>query len=58
MEIARAYSAWNQTDTALNVLLEAEQLAPEQVRQHAISRQLVHTWIRRENVSPASASRI
>lgn len=53
MEIARAYSAWNQTDAAMAALLEAEQLAPEQVRRHAISRQLVRTWIRREKGKPS-----
>ncbi|MGH3428687.1 MAG: helix-turn-helix domain-containing protein [Mycobacteriales bacterium] len=53
MEIARAYSAWNQADAAMAALLDAEQLAPEQVGRHAISRQLVHTWIRREKGKPS-----
>jgi hypothetical protein len=33
-------------DTALAVLLSAEQIAAEQVRHHFISRQLVLTWMR------------
>jgi hypothetical protein len=43
LENARALSARNRTDDALAAVLEAEQLAPEQVRHHAISRQLVQT---------------
>lgn len=46
IETARAYSARNHRDEALATLIEAEQLAPEQVRHHAISRQLVLSWIR------------
>lgn len=53
METARALSAWNRTDEALAVLLDAEQTAPEQVRHHAISRQLVQTWIRRGRGKPS-----
>src|SRR4029450_7607473 len=37
---ARAYTAWNRTDEAMATLLDAEQIAPEQVRHHALSRQL------------------
>ncbi|MER6088584.1 helix-turn-helix domain-containing protein [Streptomyces bluensis] len=46
IEVARALSAWNRTDEALAVLLEAEQDAPEQVRHHYMSRELVIGWIR------------
>lgn len=53
METARALSAWNRTDEALAVLLDAEQTAQEQVRHHAISRQLVQTWIRRGRGKPS-----
>lgn len=52
METARALSAWNRADQALTVLLDAEQTAPEQVRHHCISRQLVQTWIRRGRGKP------
>jgi transcriptional regulator with XRE-family HTH domain len=48
IEIARAYSARNRRDDALAVLLDAEQLAPEQVKHHAISRQLVLSWLRNQ----------
>ncbi|MGH4027256.1 MAG: helix-turn-helix domain-containing protein [Pseudonocardiaceae bacterium] len=48
IEIARAYSARNRRDEALIELLNAEQLAPEQVKYHAISRQLVLSWIRNQ----------
>jgi hypothetical protein len=46
IETARAYTARNRRDDAVSVLLSAEQLAPEQIRHHAISRQLVLTWLR------------
>ncbi|WP_093813923.1 helix-turn-helix domain-containing protein [Streptomyces sp. 2133.1] len=46
LEVARALSAWNRTDDALAVVLDAEQLAPEQVRHHYMSRELVLGWIR------------
>jgi transcriptional regulator with XRE-family HTH domain len=46
IETARAYTARNRRDDALGVILEAEQLAPEQIRHHAISRQLVLSWLR------------
>ena len=46
IETARAYSARNRRDDALGVMLEAEQLAPEQIKHHAISRQLVLSWLR------------
>ena len=46
LEVARALSAWNRTDEALAILLDAEQTAPEQVRHHYLSRELVIGWIR------------
>ncbi|MEV8307249.1 helix-turn-helix transcriptional regulator [Streptomyces flavidovirens] len=46
LEVARALSAWNRTDEALTTLLDAEQIAPEQVRHHYLSRELVIGWIR------------
>lgn len=53
LETARALSARNRTDDALATVLEAEQIAPEQVRHHAISRQLVQTWMRRGRGRPS-----
>ncbi len=52
LELARAYSARNRRDEGLAVLLSAEQLAPEQVRHHFISRQLVLTWMRQLRRKP------
>jgi transcriptional regulator with XRE-family HTH domain len=46
IETARAYTARNRREDAITVLLDAEQLAPEQIRHHAISRQLVLSWLR------------
>jgi tetratricopeptide (TPR) repeat protein len=53
METARALSAWNRTDQALSTLLDAERIAPEQVRHHALSRRLVQTWMRRGRGKPS-----
>lgn len=53
METARALSAWNRAEEALAILLEAEQVAPEQVRHHALSRQLVQSWVRRSRRKPS-----
>jgi transcriptional regulator with XRE-family HTH domain len=52
LELARAYSARNRRDQGLAVVLDAEQLAPEQVRHHFISRQLVLTWMRQQRRRP------
>ena len=40
---------------ALTVLLDAERLAPEQVRYHFLSRQLVLGWIRTQKGKPPLA---
>ncbi|MDI6098182.1 helix-turn-helix transcriptional regulator [Actinoplanes sp. NEAU-A12] len=53
LEIARALSARNRTEDALATVLAAEQKAPEQVRHHAIARQLVQTWMRRGRGRPS-----
>jgi hypothetical protein len=54
LEVARAYNSWNRTDEAQAALLDAEQMAPEQVRHHFISRQLALTWIRRQRGKPST----
>ncbi|WP_283138822.1 helix-turn-helix domain-containing protein [Rhizohabitans arisaemae] len=51
--VAQAYSLRNRVDEALDALLEAEHIAPEQIRHHYISRQLVTTWIRRQKGRPS-----
>jgi len=53
LEVARALSTRNRPDQALDVLLDAEQLAPEQVRYHFLSRQLVLTWVRNQRGKPS-----
>ena len=55
LEVARALSSWNRRDQALAVLLDAERLAPEQVRYHFLSRQLVLGWIRTQKGKPPLA---
>ncbi|TDC63482.1 XRE family transcriptional regulator [Micromonospora sp. KC207] len=54
LEVARAYSSWNRIDDAQAALLDAEQMAPEQVRHHFLSRQLALTWIRRQRGKPSA----
>lgn len=53
IELSRAYSTWNRTEDALTVLLDAEQQAPEQVRHHYLSRQLVLGWVRQQRGKPS-----
>jgi transcriptional regulator with XRE-family HTH domain len=53
IEVARAYSAWNRREEALTILLDAERDAPEQIRHHFISRQLVLSWIRQQRGKPS-----
>ncbi len=57
LEVARALSAWNRSDEALARLLRAEHDAPEQVRHHYLSRELVIGWVRgtRGRPSPSVA---
>ncbi|MGP3912114.1 helix-turn-helix domain-containing protein [Nonomuraea sp. 10N515B] len=53
LAVAHALSLWNRTDDALAALLEAETIAPEQVRHHYLSRQLTMSWIRRQKGKPS-----
>jgi tetratricopeptide (TPR) repeat protein len=46
LDIARAYSLTGNRDDALGTTLAAERIAPEQVRQHYLSRTIVMTLIR------------
>lgn len=52
LEVARALSSANRRDDALAAILDAEQIAPEQVRYHFLSRHLVQTWIRTQRGKP------
>lgn len=53
LEVARALSAWNRTDDALAILLQAEREAPEQIRHHYMSRELVIGWVRGTRARPS-----
>ncbi|MFI6708498.1 helix-turn-helix domain-containing protein [Nonomuraea sp. NPDC050478] len=53
LAVAHALSLWNRTDEAMAALLEAETIAPEQVRHHYLSRQLTMSWIRRRKGKPS-----
>lgn len=55
LEVARALTARNRTDEALAVVLDAEQMAPEQVRHHYMSRELVLGWVRGTRGRPSSS---
>lgn len=52
LEIARLHSARNERDASLRMILDAERVAPEQVRHHALSRDLVLAWMRRTKGAP------
>jgi len=53
LDVAHAFTARRRTDQAVDVLLRAERLAPEQVRYHAMSRQLVMQWLRQCRGAPS-----
>ncbi|MFB9377605.1 helix-turn-helix domain-containing protein [Kineococcus gynurae] len=53
LEVARAFTSLNQADEGLRMLLTAEQDAPEQVRHHFLTRQLVTTWMRTGRSQPS-----
>ncbi|MFJ3787527.1 hypothetical protein [Kitasatospora sp. NPDC090091] len=52
LDLARAHNAQNRMDEALALVLDAEELAPEQVRSHFIPRQLVTGWVRQQRGRP------
>ena len=52
LEVSRALSTRHRDD-AIATVLEAETLAPEQVRYHFISRHLVQTWLRTGRGKPS-----
>lgn len=56
LEVARALSTWNHRDEALSTMLDAEQLAPKQVRYHFISRNSCRPGSAHSAASPASSS--
>ena len=52
LEVARALSRGGRRDESLAVLLSAEQGAPEQVRRHFLTHELVHAWMRTTKARP------
>jgi transcriptional regulator with XRE-family HTH domain len=53
LEVSRALTNARRRDEAVSLVLEAEQRAPEQVRYHFLSRQLVQTWLRTTRDKPS-----
>ncbi|GAA2801347.1 helix-turn-helix transcriptional regulator [Nonomuraea dietziae] len=53
LAVAQAFSMWNRTEQALDAMLAVERIAPEQLRHHFLSRQLVLSWIRRQRGKPS-----
>jgi transcriptional regulator with XRE-family HTH domain len=47
IETARAYARWNRIDDALEALLDAETIGPDQVRYHRLSRAIVREILSR-----------
>jgi transcriptional regulator with XRE-family HTH domain len=54
LEVSRAFSKRNRLDEAQATLLDAERMAPEQVRYHFLSRQLCLGWIRTQRGKPST----
>jgi transcriptional regulator with XRE-family HTH domain len=52
LDLSRAYNIAGRRDAALTTVLDAEQLAPEQVRHHYLSKQLVLDWVRNAQGKP------
>jgi transcriptional regulator with XRE-family HTH domain len=52
LEVARALSRVGRRDESLGALLDAERGAPEQVRRHFLTHELVHGWMRTTKARP------
>lgn len=52
LDVARAFNASGRIEAAVATVLNAERLAPEQVRHHYLSRQLVLNWVRNTQGKP------
>ncbi|WP_330232794.1 helix-turn-helix domain-containing protein [Nocardia sp. NBC_00508] len=55
LEVARAFNLAGRQQDSIAAVLAAEQVAPEQVRHHYLSRQLVLTWMRNAHNSSSFA---
>jgi hypothetical protein len=52
LDVARAYNVSGGQDAAVATVLDAERRAPDQVRHHYLSRQLVLNWVRNAQGKP------
>lgn len=52
LEVARAHSYQHRHVEAVQLVLEAERAAPDQVHRHFLTHSLVHAWIRSSRVRP------
>jgi transcriptional regulator with XRE-family HTH domain len=52
LEVARAFAKVGRTDDALRLVLDAERTAPEQVRRHFVTRELLHDLLRAVRTRP------
>lgn len=52
LELARAFNLAGRRQDSIDAVLDAERVAPEQIRHHYLSRQLVLTWMRTVQGSP------
>jgi transcriptional regulator with XRE-family HTH domain len=52
LEMARAHYFQRHHSEALNLVVTAERLAPDQVHRHFLTHNLVHAWIRSSRVAP------
>jgi len=52
LDLSRAYNIVGRRDAALATMLDAERLAPEQIRHHYLSKQLVLSWVRNARGKP------
>jgi transcriptional regulator with XRE-family HTH domain len=53
LEVARALSRIGRRDESLQTLLSAEHGAPDQVRRHFLTHELVHAWMRTTRTRPS-----
>ncbi|MGW4829646.1 helix-turn-helix domain-containing protein [Amycolatopsis japonica] len=53
LDVARAFNTSGRTEAAVATVLDAERMAPDQVRHHYLSRQLVLNWVRNTHGNPA-----
>jgi transcriptional regulator with XRE-family HTH domain len=55
LELARALSRLGRRDESMQILLEAERIAPDQVRRHFLTHELVSGWLHATRITPSAA---